>query len=81
MFKHDRLKQLLSYNPKTGVFVWKVPRGRQKADAIAGGTCRGRWHNYRQIRIDGKLYMAHRLAWFWFYGQWPNGMIDHVNRE
>jgi hypothetical protein len=29
----------------------------------------------------GKLYQAHRLAWFYVYGVFPSGQIDHINRN
>lgn len=33
----------------------------------------------RIINIQGKLYRAHRLAWFYVNGVWPRGLIDHKN--
>lgn len=32
---------------------------------------------YRTIKLDGKLYKSHRLAWFYVHGFWPKGIIDH----
>lgn len=73
----DRIKKLLSYDPDTGEFKWRQAKGRVKAGQIAGATdtC-----GYRVIRIDGKLYKAHRLAWLYSYGRLPNGILDHINR-
>lgn len=79
MLTHSRLKEILNYNPETGVFTWKVrlaPRG--PVGAIAGAYSaagRGRL----EIRIGGKLYLGHRLAWFYVYGDMPSGMLDHVD--
>lgn len=71
------LKDLLDYNPETGIFVWikntsfKVMKGR---DAGCIDTI-----GYRIIRIDGKNYKAHRLAFLYVYGRWPVYQIDHAD--
>ena len=69
----SRLKELLSYDPETGVFVWLV--GAKFKGKIAGTDCYGYW----QIRINRKNYRAHRLAWLYVYGEFPNADLDHIN--
>lgn len=73
-----RLIELLDYSPETGQFRWKVTRNARFARAgdVAGSLDR---HGYRQIKIDGRLHLAHRLAWLWKYGEWPEGDLDHIN--
>lgn len=73
----DRLRDVLHYNPDTGVFTWKVDNGRMgKAGCEAGGKL----GKYRGIAIDGVRFQAHRLAWFYVNGRWPEkGCIDHGN--
>lgn len=74
-----RLFQLLSYNPLTGVFRWKVsPNTSIRVGAEAG---RVNDDGYVRIGIDGKQYAAHRLAWFFMKGRWPLHQIDHDNRD
>ena len=73
----DRLKQLLDYGPNTGEFHWKISKGRARAGLCAGATDA---YGYRVIRVDGVLYKAHRLAWLYTYGKWPEGLLDHINR-
>jgi len=73
----NRLKWLLKYSPDTGEFRWLVTKGRCRAGALAGATDAG---GYRVIRVDGVLYKAHRLAWLYAYGRWPDGLLDHINR-
>lgn len=70
------MNELLSYDEGTGTLTWTVSRGRMKAGSVAG-TPNGR--GYLIIRIDGKVYPAHRLAWRIKTGEWPEGVIDHIN--
>lgn len=75
---HEVLKSALHYSPETGIFTWlKKPNKRIPAGAIAGSKdVNGYW----AIRLDGRLYLAHRLAWFYVHGKWPLEFIDHINR-
>lgn len=75
MLTVDRLRELLDYDPETGVFVWRVDKGRSKKGKAAGYIDR---RGYRKITIDGAVYAAHRLAWFYVHGEWP-GELDHIN--
>ncbi len=72
-----RLKELLNYDPETGLFVWRVTR-RVRAGTIAGS--KHPTQHYISIKIDGVLHKAHRLAWLYSYGVWPPNDIDHINR-
>lgn len=75
LLTHDRLLDVLSYDAISGVFRWKLAMmGRIKAGQVAG-TFNGNGH--RQIGLDGKIWMAHRLAWFYVHGVWPADEIDH----
>ena len=69
----ERLKEVLHYDPTTGVFTWLKSRGRLSAGSPAGYICLG----YVKIRLDGKNYQAHRLAWFYMTGSWPDDQVDH----
>ena len=80
MLTQDRLRELLHYDLHTGVFRWRVDRaGSAVAGSVAGSTHYKSGHV--RISVDGRSYGAHRLAWLYQFGTWPNGMIDHINQD
>ena len=69
-----RLKERLKYDPDTGLFTWIMsPNWSIKVGSIAGSYK----DEYVRITIDGKPYLAHRLAWFYQTNTWPKDEIDH----
>ncbi len=72
----DRLKEVLFYNLDTGVFVWIKSYNNQHLGKEVGSFDKD---GYRMIKVDKKLYRAHRLAWFYAYGEWPIGPLDHID--
>lgn len=75
----ERLLVLLSYDAESGVFVWNSTRGRSAKAGDVAGTAHPR--GYVTIEIDGRAYLAHRLAWLFVHGCFPAEQIDHVNRD
>lgn len=80
MLTLEFLKNILSYDPLTGIFRWKR-RSTKYSARVNIGSIAGSIHNsgHREISIKSKLYKAHRLAWFYIYGVWPRSWIDHKN--
>lgn len=78
LLDHNELLSLIKYDPDTGIFTWKVARGPRAAGALAGNL---QTNGYYQIRINKKLYLAHRLAWFYIFKEWPEGVVDHIDRN
>ena len=76
MLTQDRLKELLNYDPLTGIFSWRVNGGRKRKDQIAGSKD---VHGYWQIGLDNRLHKAHRLAWLYVYGWLPAEPLDHID--
>lgn len=73
----ERLKELLSYDPDTGIFKWRVHRFSVKVGDIAGSLSDS---GYVIIGINHRLYRAHRLAWLYVHGYFPENGLDHINR-
>lgn len=73
-----RLQELVNYDPLTGIFTWRIKRRKCRVGAAAG--CKMR-NGYIVIRLDDCLYYAHRLAWLYMTGKWPEPTVDHINRE
>lgn len=88
------LKEALHYDEASGQFTWradrptyhfKTPSAHKVYLSRFAGKRAG--HNqkisrltYVTIRIKGVLYLAHRLAWFYVHGEWPN-IVDHENGD
>ena len=79
MLTQEYLKSILHYSPETGDFTWKISNSnRIKVGDIAGAVNLSHTgKKYIRISIDGKLYMAHRLASLYMNGEWPKHQIDH----
>lgn len=69
------LKEKLHYNPDTGIFTRLTSSGGHIVGSKAGYVCRK--DGYIRIRVNGKRYLAHRLAWLYMTGEFPLQQIDH----
>lgn len=73
------LKELLLYEPDTGLLRWKVASSPSApAGAIAGSSTT---LGYVKVRVHGAYRAGHRIAWALHYGEWPKNTIDHINRD
>jgi hypothetical protein len=73
----ETLREVLLYDPSTGIFKWKPESGNRKIGHIAG-TINPK-DGYRRIAFGTTPIMAHRLAWMYIYGKFPDKFIDHIN--
>lgn len=76
MITQEILKQRLDYDPATGVFTRKLPLWLQ-GDIAGAKQILGDVHIY----VNCKPYKAHRLAWLYMTGAFPEKHIDHINRD
>ena len=75
--KQNLLMDLFNYSPESGVFTrLKSDSNRWPIGVAVGSDNSGK---YKQIFINGKNHMAHRMAWLYVYGSMPDGHIDHIN--
>ena len=73
---HEELLRIMHYDLETGVFRWRVGRGGNiRAGMVAGTLCRG----YVQLCFFKRTFAAHRVAWFYVHGKWPEKVLDHIN--
>lgn len=75
MLTHERLLEVLDYDPETGVLTWRVSRGTARRGSAASHVGA---EGYLRVRVDGRLYSGHRLVWLHVHGVWPD-QIDHIN--
>jgi len=73
MISRDRVLELVSYDPDTGVFI-RI-KSRVRWVGLPAGKLDSQGH--RQILLDRHVYSAHRLAWLVVTGSWPSQEIDH----
>lgn len=77
MIGADRVREALDYHPETGEFYWRVG-GHGRTVGNRTGQFDGR---YIMIQLDGRKYYAHRLAWLYVHGTWPETDVDHINEN
>jgi hypothetical protein len=71
------MKAAFDYDPITGEIRWAIRPAKNVAKGSLAGKIQA--NGYRRIRYQGKDYLAHRLAWYLYYGDWPSKTIDHLD--
>lgn len=77
MITQECLKSILYYNENTGEFTWLCNNKSKKVKECIAGCIHH--SGYKVIKINKKLYPAHRLVWLYVYGNLPQNQIDHIN--
>lgn len=74
----EEVVKQLSYDPSTGELRWKIGKCGVRPGVIAGSVSKS---GYRKIKLNGVEHCAHRLAWVFIHGRFPDGFIDHINLD
>lgn len=77
----ERARELLSYDPQSGLLTWRISRGNCfKAGDVAGppGSMR---QGYLRVYLDGRSYSVHRVIWLYVHRVHPSGEIDHIDGD
>lgn len=70
----EEVSESVLYDPCSGKFYREIC-----GDLVEFGyVCS---NGYVYIRIDGKIYSAHRMAWLYHYGYTPRMEIDHIDHD
>lgn len=71
-----RVRETLEYDATTGEFTHRIKRSR---NTVAGARVKLSNQREARIRLDGRAYVAHRLAWLYMTGEWPKHEVDHID--
>ena len=77
MITQDELKEVLHYDPETGIFRWRMPKSSRVKPWDVAGTKNG--NGYICFKINGASLRGHRLAWLYMTGKWPENDVDHMD--
>lgn len=66
------IKEIFSYDPITGIV-------EDKSEIFSFSLIHPNGKKYLRTTIGNKQFLAHRIAWFIYYGEWPSKHIDHIN--
>lgn len=81
MITQEFVKNTLDYNPLTGQVFWIKPNKYKIELTGKRAGCFHKQSGYWNIKLKNKTLRLHRVLWFWYYGEWPKGFIDHINHD
>lgn len=79
MITQKEIKRQLRYSPETGIFTNRIQRSSSALEGDVSGC--PQIDGYLSIKVSGRSYLAHRLAWLYVYGFFPENEIDHIDRS
>lgn len=80
MLTQDYLKEYFSYDPNTGHFIIEKLTSLFSRSVHVGDVAGSKYKDgYINLKINNQRYKAHRLAWLYVHGKFPDNEIDHIN--
>lgn len=87
----DLVRKFMDFDPRTGLLTW-LPRaevyftspGQHKnwnARYPGNEALSSIYKGYKHGHILKMPFLAHRVAWAHYYGEWPNSLLDHINGQ
>ncbi len=79
----EYVRQIFDYNPEIGELRWKLRTDLRPCDSarLVGRLAGSVKSDCVNIKINGKMYKAHRVIFLWMKGEWPKYQCDHVDVE
>jgi hypothetical protein len=74
-----RLREVFDYDPESGVLTWRLTLSNRALVGAPVGYLTPRGDGYPRLRLDGQMFLSHRVIWCWMTGEWPKLVVDHIN--
>ena len=74
---NEEIKSYFILDDVNNCLLWKNTCGTRAIKNTQAGSISK--EGYIKIKLKGKSYLAHRLIWLMFYGEWPKNEIDHID--
>lgn len=79
IISQELVKALFEYDCTSGIFIRKLTTGtKAKIGSVAGVVNES---GYIEIAVNGHKYRAHRLAWLYCFGEFPEQQLDHIDNN
>ena len=78
MLTAEWVRENLIYEPDIGVFLWKVRGPGRMMGRVLGTKV---WPGYIALKLKNVRHYAHRVAWLYVYGEWPDKSLDHIDGD
>lgn len=77
----EQFLESMRYDKDQGKLFWKEIRGSRARPGQVVGTEAGSGGGRLQCSFNGKRYQVSHIIWLIETGNWPKGVIDHIDRN